>query len=117
MNSLFKRVSVLALLCLVTCGVNAANFIAKIDRILFVEGTNKNRIYVYPEGGVKHAPACHGENGDYMSFNMERPMAKEYMSGLMMAMSADKRVGFFIEDSCVDQDVSATLRYFLVYKN
>lgn len=91
--------------------------IAKIDRILFVESGEKGLVYVYPEGGVNNPPACHGSNGDYTSFKADRPMAKEYISGLMAALMADKKVGLRTVGDCVDQSRSDTLMYFTVYKN
>lgn len=90
---------------------------AKIDRILFVEKGSSGLIYVYPEGGVNNPPACHGTNGDYTSFKADRPMAKEYISGLMAAMMADKKVGLRTTGDCVDQSISDTLMYFTVYNH
>lgn len=87
---------------------------AKIDRILFVESGTSGLVYVYPEGGVTNPPECHGSNGDYISFKADRPMAKEYISGLMAAMMADKKVGFRTFDECLDQSVSVTLMYFFI---
>lgn len=90
---------------------------AKINRILFVESGSSGLVYVYPQGGVNNPPECHGSNGDYISFKVDRPMAKEYISGLMAAMMADKKVGFRTLDECRDQSVSVTLGYFVVYNN
>lgn len=87
---------------------------AKIERILIYE--QGDLVYVYPEGGVKNPPACHGSNGDYLSFRMSRPMAKEYLSVLMMAFVAQKTVIFTTEQKCVDQSVSDTIRYFSVIR-
>lgn len=88
---------------------------ARIDRILFYE--SGNLIYVYPEGGVTNPPECHGSNGDYISFKADRPMAKEYISGLMAAMMAGKKVGFKTLDTCRDQGNSVTLSYFMIHNN
>lgn len=89
-----------------------ADTTAKIDKILMYEGGNL--VYIYPVGGVKNKPACHGSNGDYLSFSMARPMAKEYLSVLMMAFAANKRVQFWTAGSCVDQPMSETILYFMV---
>ena len=91
----------------------SADTTAKIDRILMYEGGNL--IYIYPVGGVQNKPSCHGSNGDYLSFKMDRPMAKEYLSVLMMAFSAQKTVHFRTERDCIDQSVSDTIRYFTVF--
>ncbi len=109
------RKIILAALMLLPTLVSAGTMTAKIDRILFYE--QGNLIYVYPEGGVQNAPACHGSNGDYISYKVSRPMAKEYISALMSAMYAKKTVSFVIEGDCIDQSMSATLRYFIVYAN
>jgi hypothetical protein len=89
-----------------------ADTTAKIEKILMYEGGNL--IYVYPVGGVQNKPACHGTNGDYLSYSMARPMAKEYLSMLMLAFAAQKTVEFRTEGACVDQSVSDTIRYFTV---
>ena len=89
-----------------------ADTTAKIDSILMYEGGNL--VYVYPEGGVQNPPTCHGSNGDYLSFSMDRPMAKEYLSVLMMAFATQKTVWFRTHQDCVDQTVSDTIMYFKV---
>ena len=86
---------------------------AKIDKILMYEGGNL--VYIYPVGGVQNKPACHGSNGDYLSFSMARPMAKEYLSVLMMAFAMQKTVFFRTYRDCVDQSVSDTVMYFTVH--
>ncbi|QDO86845.1 hypothetical protein FM037_24655 [Shewanella psychropiezotolerans] len=91
-----------------------ANTTAKIAQILMYE--QGNIIYIYPEGGVNNPPACHGSNGDYLSYKMDRPMAKEYLSMLMLAFAAQKVVSFRTAGACVDQSVSETILYFTVYK-
>jgi len=92
-----------------------ADTTAKIDSILLYE--SGNLVYVFPKGGVQNAPPCHGSNGDYLSFKMDRPMAKEYLSALMMAFAAQKRVFFRTNRDCVDQPVSDTISYFQVYND
>jgi hypothetical protein len=89
-----------------------ADTTAKIDKILMYEGGSL--VYIYPVGGVQNKPACHGSNGDYLSFSMTRPMAKEYLSVLMMAFAAQKRVQFWTSGACVDQPMSETIVYFMV---
>lgn len=73
-----------------------------------------NIVYIYPAGGVQNPPTCHGSNGDYLSFKMDRPMAKEYLSVLMMAFATQKTVWFRTYRNCVDQSVSETIMYFRV---
>ncbi|MDX1463942.1 MAG: hypothetical protein R3359_12865 [Marinirhabdus sp.] len=89
-----------------------ADTVAKIEKILMYEGGNL--VYIYPVGGVQNKPACHGANGDYLSFSMARPMAKEYLSVLMMAFAMQKTVEFRTYANCVDQSVSDTVMYFTV---
>lgn len=91
-----------------------AHTTAKIKEILVFE--DGNLIYIYPEGGVQNPPACHGSNGDYLSFSMSRPMAKEYLSVLTAAFMANKTVWFRTDGACTDQSVSDTIRYFKVVK-
>jgi len=86
----------------------AAVTIATIQRILLVE--DSNLVYVYPTGGVVGAPSCHGSNGDYLSFSMSRPMAKQYLA----AQARGATVGFRGKDVCEDQSMSETLLYFWV---
>ena len=105
----------IALFFLVFCSsAVSASTTAKIESILLYEGGNI--VYVYPVGGVKNAPSCHGSNGDYMSFKMDRPMSKEYLSLLMLAFAAEKTVTLVSHGICVDQSVSETLSYLLVTK-
>jgi len=91
---------------------NAAQFTAKISNVLYYE--DGDLIYIYVEGGTKNRPACAGSNGDYLSFKMSRPRAREYLSGLMSAFLAGKSVTFVTADACIDQSVSDTLRYFTI---
>ncbi|WP_233079738.1 hypothetical protein [Rheinheimera soli] len=90
----------------------SADTVAKIESILMFE--QGNIVYIYPVGGVQNKPECHGSNGDYLSFSMARPMAKEYLSMLMMAFASQKTVVFRTARACVDQSVSDTILYFQV---
>jgi hypothetical protein len=91
---------------------SAAVYKARISSILFYEGGDL--IYIYVEGGTKDRPSCAGSNGDYISFSMKRPRAKEYLSGLMLAYASGKPVLFTTAGACVDQSVSDTLVYFAI---
>lgn len=91
---------------------DAAVFTAKISNILYYE--DGDLIYIYVEGGTKNRPTCAGSNGDYLSFKMSRPRAREYLSGLMAAFLAGKPVTFITADACIDQSVSDTIRYFQI---
>ena len=91
-----------------------SNTTSKISKILVFE--QGNIIYIYPETGVQNPPACHGSNGDYLSFKMSRPMAKEYLSVLMTAFVTNKTVNFSTYGDCIDQSVSETIKYFIVFK-
>ena len=102
----------LLLSVIVSCGATA-DTTAKIAKILMFE--QGNLLYVYPEGGVQNPPSCHGSNGDYLSYKMDRPMANEYLSVLMTAFVAKKTVWFRTARDCVDQSVSDTIMYFMVY--
>lgn len=59
-------ISVLVPLIMLIYGSVQADTNAKIDKILMYEGGNL--VYIYPVGGVKNKPACHGSNCDYLSF-------------------------------------------------
>jgi hypothetical protein len=85
-----------------------------ISRVLLWEVGNL--IYVYPTNGVKNPPACHGNNGNYYSFSMARPMAKSYLAALLAAQAAGNAVDFYGMGTCRDQSVSETLDYFTVVK-
>lgn len=108
----------LALLLMVLGGVfcstvaQAGDFSARIAKVLMYEGGDL--VYIYPEGGVRNPPACHGSNGDYTSFKMNRPRAKEYLAALLMAQASGKVVEFRTAGACQDQSVSDTLVYFSV---
>ena len=106
------KIIIAAIALLFAVGVQA-DTTAKIDKILMYEGGNL--VYIYPVGGVQNKPACHGSNGDYLSFSMARPMAKEYLSMLMMAFAMQKTVTFRTYRNCVDQSVSDTVMYFTVH--
>jgi hypothetical protein len=90
----------------------ATNFTARISHLLLYD--EGNLVYVYPEGGVQSPPACHGSNGNYMSFSMSRPRAKEYLAALLVAQATGKSVMFTTYSACIDQPLSDTLRYFAI---
>lgn len=72
-------------------------------------------VYVYPSGGVVNPPSCHGSNGDYYSFSLNRPRAKEYLAGLLAAQAQGSWVIFYGTGNCADQpNISETLAYFSV---
>lgn len=106
------RVALLGLLIGFSGTACAADFKARITGVLFYEGGNL--VYIYVEGGTKDRPSCAGSNGDYLSFSLTRPRAKEYLSGLMLAYAMKKPVTFRTQGACVDQSVSDTIVYFLV---
>ena len=87
---------------------------AKIYKILIYEAAGQGMVYVYPEGGVNNPPSCHGSNGDYYSFAMDRPFAKEYFALLTAAHLSGARVEFWGKGACIDQSVSETLSYIRV---
>ena len=77
-----------------------------------------NLIYVYPASGVQNAPACHNStgNGNYYSFSLTRPRAKEYYAGLLAAQAQGLSVNFWGKGACIDQSISETLDYFQISK-
>lgn len=85
---------------------------ARIERILIYEAGDL--VYVYPVGGVSNPPACHGANGNYLSFSLARPRAKEYLAGLLAAQAAGATVNFYGSGACSDQSVSETLSYYSI---
>ncbi|MDN2707942.1 hypothetical protein O0880_00755 [Janthinobacterium sp. SUN118] len=94
---------------------HATEFSAPIEKILiYGDGA---LVYVFPVGGVPGAPACHGKNGDYLSFSLTRPHAKEYYAGLLVAFASGKSVLFRGRNTCTDQSYSETLDYFMILKN
>jgi hypothetical protein len=104
-----------ALLCLglvLSGSANASSMVARIERILIFE--DGNLVYVYPVGGVVNAPSCHGSNGNYYSFSLNRPRAKEYLAGLLSAQAQHADVAFYGMGMCQDQSVSETLSYFSI---
>jgi hypothetical protein len=111
-KTLLRCIAVAALGAASLAPAHAANFRAKISHILLFDGGQL--VYVYPEGGVPNAPACHGSNGNYTSFSMTRPMAKAYLAALLAAQLAGKHVDFYTHGQCLDQSVSDTLSYFAV---
>jgi hypothetical protein len=94
--------------------VNAGNTVSEVEKILFYDGGKL--IYIYPKGGVKNPPSCHDAvgGGDYYSFSSERPMAKEYISGLLSAQARKATVQFWGKGACIDQAVAETLNYFRI---
>jgi hypothetical protein len=109
-----KLHSLIASFILFVCSTSsfAGTWTTKIDKILMYEGGNL--VYVYPAGGVPNKPACHGSNGDYVSFSMARPKSKEYLAVLMLAFATNKNVEFTTYGACSDQSVSDTLMYFMI---
>ena len=98
---------------LLSSSATAATMNARIERILIYEAGNL--VYVYPAGGVLNPPACHGSNGNYYSFSLNRPRAKEYLAGLLAAQAQGAVVEFTGTGTCTDQSVSETLAYFMIY--
>ena len=86
---------------------------AKIEAILLYE--DGDLVYIYPVGGVPNPPSCHGTNGNYLSFKMNRPRAREYLSALLAAQASNRDVTLYHANACVDQTVSVTLRYLTVH--
>jgi hypothetical protein len=97
---------------LLTNHASAESFSARIQSILLYE--DGDIAYVYPVGGVVNPPACHGSNGNYVSFKLNRPRAKEYLAALLVAHASGKTVIFYTASACIDQSVSDTLRYFSI---
>lgn len=83
-----------------------------VKRVLIYE--QADLVYVYPTSGVQQAPPCHGSNGNYYSFSMSRPRAKEYLSALLFAKATGATVRFTGADDCIDQLVSETLLWLWV---
>lgn len=111
-KNLTLRVGLFAILVGCSSLTSAADFQARIAGLLFFE--RGDLVYIYVEGGTKDRPSCAGSNGDYISFSMARPRAKQYLAGLMFAYAAKKPVTFRTLGACVDQPISDTLDYFLV---
>jgi hypothetical protein len=87
---------------------------AKVASLLLYEGGDL--VYVYPAGGVQNPPSCHGSNGDYYSFSMSRPRAKEYLAALLAAQARGATVSIHGTGNCQDQSNSETLFYFMVHQ-
>jgi hypothetical protein len=118
METAMKGTTVALVACLVgtmVSNVAAATTNARIDRILIYE--TGNLVYVYPVGGVLNPPGCHGSNGNYYSFSLNRPRAKEYLAGLLSAQAQGAVVEFTGTGACTDQSVSETLAYFMIYSH
>jgi hypothetical protein len=107
-----KLVIVGCLFGLVSSMASASSMTARIERILIFE--DGNLVYVYPAGGVVNPPACHGSNGSYYSFSLNRPRAKEYLAGVLAAQAQGAVVAFYGTGTCTDQSVSETLSYFSI---
>ena len=111
-----KRVRIQLASCLIGLALSyaagASGVAARIERILIFEGGNL--VYVYPVGGLVNPPSCHGANGNYYSFSLSRPRAKEYLAGLLSAQAQGATVSFYGTGSCEDQSVSETLSYFSI---
>lgn len=86
--------------------------IAPIHRILIYE--LNMLVYVYPVGGVVNPPACHGAAGDFYSFSLLRPAAKEYLDALLSAQARKVNVDLVGKGDCIDYSVSETLSYFRI---
>jgi hypothetical protein len=97
-----------------TAGItaNAGYTEARISRLLIDE--DSSLVYVYPVGGVQNAPSCHGQNGNYYSFSLTRPRAKEYYAALLAAQVAGLTVTFHGKGVCTDQTFSETLNYISI---
>ena len=101
----------IGLICLIgfAASTQAGSTTATIDKIMIYEAGML--VYVYPTGGVTAPPACHGAWGDYLSFSMNRPLAKEYLVALMNAQARNVQVLLVGSGDCVDQAWSETLDY------
>ncbi|WP_444919099.1 hypothetical protein [Microbulbifer sp. JMSA003] len=89
--------------------------VAKIDSFVLID--TKNLVRIYPEGGVQNPPACHGWNGDYISFSMSRPMGKEYLDSIIYAHSENKTVTLTTFPACADETGTVTLHHIKVHKD
>jgi hypothetical protein len=107
-----SRFAVIAIGALFPHAASAGATSARIERILIYEGGNL--VYIYPVGGVSNAPACHGANGNYYSYSLNRPRAKEYLAGLLAAQAQGATVVFQGTGTCEDQSVSETLMWFSI---
>ena len=107
-----RKILISLLFILTPISALAGYALAPIDHILVFD--RGMLVYVYPQGGVVNPPACHGSNGNYFSFSMNRPMAKEYLAMLMAAQARGATVNFWGTGTCTDQPVSETLDYLRV---
>ena len=96
----------------ITFSSQAGTTTSTINSILLYEAGML--VYVYPTTGVSDPPVCHGINGDYYSFSMTRPMAKEYLSAIMSAQARNATIRFYGAGECTDQSLSETLRYLTI---
>lgn len=108
----YSRVAALALGLLAAEVACASAVTARIERILIFDGGSL--VYVWPVGGVPNPPACHGSNGNYYSFSLNRTHAKAYLAGLLAAQAQQLNVTFYGSGACTDQSVSETLEYFSI---
>lgn len=98
----------------ISSAASAGTTVASIRELLISD----DFVYVYPSGGVVDPPSCHGSNGNYYSFSLTRPRAKEFLAGLMSAQAQDAVVIFYRTGNCGDQpNISETLAYFSIRKN
>jgi hypothetical protein len=107
-----RKSTAAAVLLVVGATANAGYTEARISRLLIDE--DSSLVYVYPAGGVQNAPSCHGQNGNYYSFSLTRPRAKEYYAALLAAQVAGLTVTFHGKGVCTDQTFSETLNYISV---
>jgi hypothetical protein len=114
-RSLWKSLAVVSVLSLASFTASAGVTVAKIEALLIYSGGSI--VYVYPVGGVASAPSCHGGNGNYYSFALSRPYAKEYLAALLAAQASGATVTFFGMGTCTEQTVSETLNYFIIASN
>jgi hypothetical protein len=106
-----KYVALAGLLAIATTA-HGGSTSSTIQSILIVE--DSDMVYVYPTSGVQNPPACHGGNGNYYSFKLSRPRAREYLAALLAAQASGASVNFYGKGACVDQSVSETLGYLAV---
>ena len=109
-----KAICVCLFSLMVAAPVWAGTTTAKIQKILIWEASGLGLVYIYPVGGVANPPACHGANGDYYSFAMNRPFAKEYLALLTGAHLSGATVALRGKNACLDQPFSETLEYLTV---
>ena len=104
---------------------NAGELTGRVSGILVAEGSTTPIVFVFLEGGtvgkyipsLPGRPACAGANGDYISFRLDRPAGKQYLSAVMLAYSLGKSVLFRTTSSCVDDTQSDTIQYLMLTSN